>query len=790
MSVEPPNKRSKVTSQSSTPGPSTPMENPYLAHLAPQGRASPGPSYGGVANGSNGYGPKVANPLNGLVPRKVTVDQAKAIMDGEVNPFKQLAPFSNNYKKILQGRKGLPVFQKMEEFLEVFSKNQITVMEGQTGSGKTTQIPQFVVYSDLPHTRGKMVACTQPRRVAAMSVAKRVADEMDVQLGKQVGYSIRFEDMTEQGTTFLKYMTDGMLLREAMNDNMLERYSTIILDEAHERTLATDILMGLLKDIAKRRPDLKIIVMSATLDIEKFQKYFGDGTPTGMAPAVKVSGRTFPVETFFTQEPETDYVEAAIRTVLYIHQAEDEGDVLLFLTGEEEIEDACRKIRAEGDELSAKGMAGPLLVVPLYSSLPPNQQQRIFDPAPPPRTSDGLPGRKVVVSTNIAETSLTIDGIVYVVDPGFFKQKVYNPRIRVESLLVSPISKASAMQRAGRAGRTRPGKCFRLYTERDFVKELEEQTHPEILRSNLANTVLELVKLGIKDLVHFDYMDAPAPETIMRALELLHYLAALDDEGEMTPLGAIMAEFPLDPQLAKMLIASPEFGCSNEMLSLTAMLSVPNVFMRPANARKEADQAKAQFTHPDGDHLTLLNVYHAYKSNEGDKNWCWQNFLNARSLAQADNVRTQLKRSMERFDLELVSTAFEDKNYWNNIRQALCCGFFMQVAHKEGEKGSYLTVKDNQVVRLHLSTGLDTTPEWVLYNEFVLTTANFIRTVTEVRPEWLLEYASEYFAPSSFPADSETRRALQRVLDKKSGKYGGAAVAGKEKKKKRKAERS
>lgn len=244
--------------------------------------------------------------------------------------------------------------------------------------------------------------------------------------------------------------------------------------------------------------------MSATLDSKKFQRYFGDGTDAGMAPLLTVSGRTFPVETFYTQEPETNYVEAAIRTVLMIHQAEDEGDILLFLTGEEEIEDSCRKIKSEGDELakSSGGTIGPLLVVPLYSSLPPNQQQRIFDKAPPASVPGGAPGRKVVISTNIAETSLTIDGIVYVVDPGFFKQKVYNPRIRVESLLVSPISKASAKQRAGRAGRTRPGKCFRLYTEKDFVSELEEQTHPEILRSNLANTVLELVKLGIKDLVH------------------------------------------------------------------------------------------------------------------------------------------------------------------------------------------------------------------------------------------------------------------------------------------------
>jgi len=349
-----------------------------------------------------------------------------------------------------------------------------------------------------------------------MSVAKRVADEMDgqsltlrrpnghspcpsVTLGKEVGYSIRFEDMTEPGTTFLKYMTDGMLLREAMNDPDLKRYSTIILDEAHERTLATDILMGLLKDVAKRREDLRLIIMSATLDAQKFQRYFSIKKDSP-APLFKVPGRTHPVEIFYTQEPEPDYVEAAIRTVLMIHRAEGEGDILLFLTGEEEIEDACRKIKIEADDLLNQDpdAVGPVICIPLYSSLPPAQQQRIFDPPPPRRNTNGPAGRKVIVSTNIAETSLTIDGIVYVVDPGFSKQKVYNPRIRVESLLVSPISKASAQQRAGRAGRTKPGKCFRLYTEKDFMKELEDQTHPEILRSNLANTVLELVKLGIK----------------------------------------------------------------------------------------------------------------------------------------------------------------------------------------------------------------------------------------------------------------------------------------------------
>lgn len=566
-----------------------------------------------------------------------------------------------------------------------------------------------------------------------MSVAQRVADEMDVKLGEEVGYNIRFEDVTGP-KTILKYMTDGMLLREAMNDNDLKRYSTIILDEAHERTLATDTLMGLLKEVIKRRPDLKIVVMSATLDAQKFQSYFND------APLLAVPGRTHPVEIFYTQAPERDYVEAALRTVLQIHATEPEGDILLFLTGEEEIEDACRKINLEVDEMIREIDAGLLKVYPLYGTLPPQQQQRIFEPAPKSRIEGGRPGRKCIVSTNIAETSLTIDGIVYVVDPGFSKQKVYNPRIRVESLLVSPISKASAQQRAGRAGRTRPGKCFRLYTEEAFRKELIETTYPEILRSNLASTVLDLKKLGIDDLVHFDLMDPPAPETLMRALEELNYLACLDDEGELTALGHLASDFPLDPALAVMLISSPEFYCSNEMLSLTALLSVPQIFVRPTSARKRADEMKALFAHPEGDHLTMLNVYHAFKSpqaQDNPKQWCHDHFLSLRALQSADNVRMQLKRIMESREVELVSTPFEDKKYYENIRRALVAGFFMQVAMKDSTK-TYVTIKDNQNVLLHPSTVLQQESEWLVYNEFVLTTKNYIRTVTVVKPEWLL----------------------------------------------------
>lgn len=667
-----------------------------------------------------------------------------------------------------------------DEFLQLYQQSQILVFVGETGSGKTTQIPQFVLFDDLPQTQRKMVACTQPRRVAAMSVAQRVAEEMDVKLGDEVGYSIRFEDMTSP-KTILKYMTDGMLLREAMNDHNLSRYSTIILDEAHERTMATDVLMGLLKEVVGRRPDLKIIIMSATLDAQKFQRYFLD------APLLAVPGRTHPVEIFYTPEPEQDYVEAAIRTVLQIHATEDDGDILVFLTGEEEIEDAARKISMEADEMIREADAGPLKVYPLYGSLPPHMQQRIFDPAPPPRRPGGRPGRKVIVSTNIAETSLTIDGIVYVVDPGFSKQKIYNPRIRVESLLVSPISKASAQQRAGRAGRTRPGKCFRLYTEDAFKKELIEQTYPEILRSNLSSTVLELKKLGIDDLVHFDLMDPPAPETLMRALEELNYLACLDDDGNLTQLGRLASEFPLDPALAVMLISSPEFYCSNEILSITALLSVPQVFVRPASQRKRADEMKNLFSHQDGDHLTLLNVYHAFKGADAQSNpkqWCHDHFLSLRSLQSADNVRMQLLRIMEREELEMVSTPFEDKKYYENIRRALCAGFFMQIAKKDsGGKSVYTTIKDNQSVLLHPSTVLAHDAEWVLYNEFVLTTKNYIRTVTAVKPEWLLvcrlsplsyfctathfqqDIAPTYYDISTFPK-GDIRSALLRAAER------------------------
>lgn len=692
-------------------------------------------------------------------------NEAKKRKVEELNPWTGL-PYSEKYYSILQKRVQLPVYQFREKLLDAVNENQIVIVEGETGSGKTTQIPQFLVDAGLVASGLTSVACTQPRRVAATSIAARVADEMDVKLGEEVGYTIRFEDVSSKNTV-LKFVTDGMLLREAMSDPLLKRYSCIVLDEAHERTLATDVLMGLLQEILPRRKsdsehgELKLVVMSATLDAEKFQKYFHG------APLLKVPGRTHPVEVFYAAAPMENYVDAAVKTTLNIHECEGPGDILVFLTGEQEIEQACTEIRETAASLPKD--KPQLVVYPLYSSLTPQQQRRIFDPAPGPRVPGGPPGRKVVVSTNIAETSLTIDGIVYVVDPGFSKQKVYNPRIRVESLLVSPISRASARQRAGRAGRTKPGKCFRLYTEKSFHDDLQEATYPEILRSKMSNVVLTLKKLGIENLVTFDFLDPPAPETLMRALEQLNYLGALDDEGELTELGYQMSELPLDPQHAKLILDSPTYGCSSEIVTIVACLSVPQIFLRPREAMKAADEAKAQFVNKESDHITLLNAFFAYESTpEKDrKKWCWDNFINDRSIMNAMNVRNQLVGIMRKIDLPLLTSDRRgDGSFaFTEIRKALTAGTYMQVAFRQ-RTGEYLTAKDNQLVSIHPSSVVISRPEWVLFEEFALTTKNFIRTVTVTSVDWLVEMAPHYFDLENFPeceAKAELEQAYARL---------------------------
>lgn len=660
------------------------------------------------------------------------IDFIKAsVMDGtqyeDELPSEEPNTSSANSKleKLREERKTLPIYPYREELLQAVHDHQVLVIVGETGSGKTTQIPQYL--HEAGYTKHGMIGCTQPRRVAAMSVAARVSEEMGVKLGHEVGYSIRFEDCTSDKTV-LKYMTDGMLLREFLGEPDLASYSVVMVDEAHERTLSTDILFGLVKDIARFRKDLKLLISSATLDAEKFSDYFDS------APIFKIPGRRYPVEINFTTAPEADYVDAAIVTVLQIHVTQPPGDILVFLTGQEEIEtvDEILKHRIRG--LGTK--IAELIICPIYANLPTELQAKIFEPTP-----EG--SRKVVLATNIAETSLTIDGIKYVVDPGFCKIKSYNPRTGMESLLINPISKASAMQRAGRSGRTGPGKCFRLYTAYNYHHDLDDNTIPEIQRTNLANVVLTLKSLGIHDLVNFDFMDPPPSEALLKALEQLFALNALNSRGELTKTGRRMAEFPLDPMLSKMIVAADKYKCSDEIISIAAMLSVGNsIFYRPKDKQVHADNARLNFhTGNVGDHIALLNVYNSWKETNYSTQWCYENFIQVRSMKRARDVRDQLEGLLERVEIELTS----NENDLDAIKKAITSGFFHHSA-KLQKTGAYRTIKNPQTVYIHPSAGLaQVLPRWVIYHELVLTTKEYMRQVTELKPDWLVEIAPHYY---------------------------------------------
>nr|KAG5695240.1 hypothetical protein BaRGS_008068 [Batillaria attramentaria] len=643
-------------------------------------------------------------------------------------------------KSILEQRQSLPIYKLKDELMKAVHDNQILIVIGETGSGKTTQITQYLAESGYT-TRGK-IGCTQPRRVAAMSVAKRVSEEFGCRLGQEVGYTIRFEDCTSPETK-IKYMTDGMLLRECLIDPDLLQYSVIMLDEAHERTIHTDVLFGLLKQAVKKRPDIKLIVTSATLDAVKFSQYFFE------APIFTIPGRTYPVEILYTKESETDYLDASLITVMQIHLTEPPGDVLLFLTGQEEIDTACEILY---ERMKALGPEVPeLIILPVYSALPSEMQTRIFEPAPPG-------SRKVVIATNIAETSLTIDGIYYVVDPGFVKQNVYNSKTGMDQLIVTPISQAQAKQRAGRAGRTGPGKCYRLYTERAYRDEMLPTNVPEIQRTNLASTVLSLKAMGINDLLAFDFMDAPPMQTLISAMEQLHALSALDDEGLLTRLGRRMAEFPLEPMLSKMLIMSVHLACSDEILTVVSMLSVQNVFYRPKDKQALADQKKAKFHQPEGDHLTLLSVYNSWKNNKFSSPWCYENFVQIRTLKRAQDVRKQMLGIMDRHKLDVVSCG---KNT-ARVQKAICSGFFRNAAKKDPQEG-YRTIVDAQVVYIHPSSALfNRQPDWVIYHELVLTTKEYMREVTAIDPKWLVEFAPKFFKFSD-PTKLSKQKKQQKI---------------------------
>jgi pre-mRNA-splicing factor ATP-dependent RNA helicase DHX38/PRP16 len=562
-----------------------------------------------------------------------------------------------------------------------------------------------------------------------MSVAKRVADETGTPIGTLVGYSIRFEDLTSSETK-IKYMTDGILLREALGQGDLDQYSAVVMDEAHERSLNTDVLFGVLKKVVTRRNDLRLIVTSATMDAGKFSEYFGG------VPIFTVPGRTFPVEDFFSPQPVEDYVEGAIKQALHIHVGTElPGDILIFMTGQADVEITCYLI---AEKLKQIENAAPLLILPMYSQLPSDLQTRIFEPTP-----KGT--RKCIVSTNIAETSLTVDGIIYVIDTGYAKQKVYNPRIGMDALQVFPVSRASANQRKGRAGRTAPGQCFRLYTLRCFKEELLSNTVPEIQRTHLSAVVLLLKSIGIEDILSFDFMDSPPSENIYQALYQLWVFGAIDSCGDVTRLGKKMIQFPLDPALAKMLILSEDYGCSEEAVTIAAMLSIVSfgIFYRPKDREEESDSVREKFMNPESDHLTYLNIYKQWQANGHSNRWCSENFIKPKALTKAFEIRSQLVEIMVKNEVQLVSCGYQN----DLLRRLICASYFHHAVRMKGI-GEYLDLITKMPCFLHPSSavyGLGHTPDYLIYHELVYTTKEYMQCITVVDPYWLADEGRIFF---------------------------------------------
>ncbi|KAG8986429.1 hypothetical protein FRB90_004001 [Tulasnella sp. 427] len=579
-----------------------------------------------------------------------------------------------------------------EKLLYCVEKYGVTIVVGQTGCGKTTQVPQYLYESGWA-AQGHVIACTQPRRVAATSVATRVAQEVGTLLGDEVGYTIRFEDVSDKERTRIKYMTDGMLFRETMLDPLLSKYSVIMIDEAHERSIYTDLLLGILKKIRRKRPTLRLIVSSATLDATSFHEYFttGEGCTAEDAVIVSLEGRMFPVEIAYLKDPCSDYVMEAVRVVWEIHLRQGPGDILVFLTGREEI-DRCISEIAERIPTLPKGSLG-LQPLPLYAGLTTDAQLAVFRPAE-------KMSRKVVVSTNIAEASVTIDGIKFVVDCGFVKIRTFNAKTTLSRLTVVPTSRASAIQRAGRAGRTSPGVCFRLYTESAFHDAMPATTPPEIVRTDLTVPILQLKALGIDDLVKFEWVTNPPAEGVLRALEALVGAGMVGPEdGRLTLVGEKVAEWPVEVNIARALFSSKEYKCSEEMLTIAAMVSVQDAFVIPdgGGAGALAELERRKFTAEEGDHLTLLNAYNAFIRYGSSSSWCRQHALNFRALSRAVSIRSQLKKYMQRFGLTPLQSCEGDAK---RLRKCLVSGFWKNAAS--------------------------------------------IRIITEIEPDWLLEYGHKY----------------------------------------------
>ncbi|XP_043488176.1 ATP-dependent RNA helicase DHX33 [Polistes fuscatus] len=627
---------------------------------------------------------------------------------------------SGNINSVHQQRKSLPVYRLRKRLLEEIRRNRTLIIIGETGSGKTTQIPQLLLSSGIVGVGGR-VGITEPRRVAAVSIARRVAQEQGVETGKLVGYCVRFEDVTSPQTR-IKYLTDGMMVREAMTDEILSDYSVVILDEAHERSVQTDVLLGVAKRAQNLRklknlPPLKLLIMSATMDADKFAKYFH-------APVLYIEGRQHPVKIYHAVNSQEDYTFSSMVTAFQIHRETPANeDILVFLTGQEEIETAVASARQVARQLDGKGYP-PLRVFPLYSALPTNQQLEAFKAAPP-----GM--RKLIFSTNVAETSITIGGIRHVIDTGMVKARTHHPTTGLDVLKVEQISKAQAWQRTGRAAREASGKCYRTYTKDEFDR-MKEMPLPEIQRCSLAGVALQLLAIGV-DITSFDFMDRPPKEAVDVAVTCLEKLAAVKGSPpQLTTLGRTMSLFPLDPRFTKVILASVEHQCLEEALTVIALLSVQSIFADPPAKRQQAHAAKSRFASPEGDHVTLLNVFRSYISTSQKKVWCHENFLHHRNLEYASEVRKQLASLAERANLEKVSCG----NNTQQLRKALLEGLYDNLAEIQ-RTNLYVTVNSKQPVAIHPSSTLHgTTQPLLLFTEIVTTRMCYLRDLSVIERSW------------------------------------------------------
>ncbi|KAI0823300.1 P-loop containing nucleoside triphosphate hydrolase protein [Trametes gibbosa] len=641
-------------------------------------------------------------------------------------------------------RRELPIYTGKDAIVDIIRRNDVTVLIGETGSGKTTQVPQYLLEAGMAGSG--MIAVTQPRKVAATSLASRVAAEQGTSVGSLVGYSVRFDEASSSDTR-IKYVTDGMLVRELLGDPLLSRYSVVVVDEAHERTLRTDLLIANLKTIQKTRnapadtkgkacaaklTPLKVVIMSATLEAEKFSRFYNK------AKIVYVKGRQHPVTVYHTSAGQPDYVDAALRTFFQIHTDRPQGDVLVFLPGQEDIESLEKTIQLYANQLP-KDVPG-VLICPMYAALPPNQQARIFSPAPP-----GV--RKCILATNIAETSITIPGIKYVIDTGKCKEKRYVARqagTGFDTLLTRDITQSSAVQRAGRAGREGPGFCFRLYTK-DAFEGMPPTAEPEIRRCTLTSSLLQLKCLG-QDLEEVEFMDKPEEETVVSALKTLFLLGALDSRKSLTPLGRQMGAFPLEPPLARALLAGAELGCASEVLTILSVLSASShLFVDTHEAREAAADARRKFRHPAGDHLTVLNVVRAYEEvaaggggKAGRREWCRRMYLNERCLGEAASIRAQLRDVCARMGVEWGASG-GGRDGEGPVLRALVRGLVQNTAFLQPD-GSYKQVMGPSIVKIHPSSSLaDKKVPVIIYDELIYTTQVYARGVSGVPRSFIAE---------------------------------------------------